>query len=77
MAELAVHPVSHALGRFARHTRIVLTSFAIVALIALSFAVGRATMGHTGSTTTLTHHANVAPGGQVIPQPVCHLRGPC
>jgi hypothetical protein len=66
-------------GRFANWTRIAVYALVIVALLALSFVLGRATMGHAGTTTTVIRPAtvqSVGPNTGVAPAP-CHLRGPC
>ncbi|HEY7007655.1 MAG TPA: hypothetical protein VH395_01870 [Jatrophihabitantaceae bacterium] len=59
--------------------RIVLVVLGVTALIALSFAVGRATMGSTGHASNdvrpIVVHPVVTPASQGAV--VCHLRGPC
>ncbi len=67
--------------RFASWTRIVAVTFAVLALLALSFVLGRVTTGHTGhsTTTTIVRPVVVAPvvpsvGNQTI---VCHPQLPC
>jgi hypothetical protein len=79
MVNIAASPRGISAGRFANWTRIALYALVIVALLALSFLLGRATMGHAGTTTTVIRPATVQ---SVVPpvsagQPPCHLRGPC
>jgi hypothetical protein len=60
-------------------TRIVLVALAVAALIALSFVLGRATMGHSGHALNDVRpavvHPVVAPGDRA--PVVCHIRGAC
>jgi hypothetical protein len=65
--------------RFTNWTRIALYALVIVALLALSFVLGGATMGKAGTTTTIIRPAtvqSVGPHTGAVPAP-CHLRGPC
>jgi hypothetical protein len=82
MTDFAVQPNSLVSRRFASWTRYVAVIFAATALLALSFALGRVTIGHTGHSTTVVPPAVVQPVAPVSPAggplPVgCHLRGPC
>ena len=79
MADIAASPRGITSRRFANWTRIALYALVIVALLALSFVLGRATMGHAGTTTTVIRPAtvqSVVPHTGVVQAP-CHLRGPC
>jgi hypothetical protein len=64
---------------FTASIRIVLIVLGVAALIALSFALGRATMGSGGHASNDVRpavvHPVVAPASQGVV--VCHLRGPC
>lgn len=64
---------------FANWVRIVGVVFAVVALLALSFALGRVTMGHTGHSTTIVRPlvTPVNAPASIHAGSVCHLRGPC
>ena len=48
MTNLAWPPLETGSGRFARWIRIAWVSFAVLVLMALSFTLGRATIGHAG-----------------------------
>jgi hypothetical protein len=77
MTDIALHPFKIVLGRTTRWVRIVLVSFAVLALTVLSFVVGRATMGHAATTTVrpvIVQH--VDPPAGVAPAS-CRVHLPC
>jgi hypothetical protein len=79
MTEISVRPVEMRDGHFPKWTRIVVVTLALAALIALSFGLGRVTMGHAGHSPSVVGPAVVqpvnAPAGHAPAQ--CHLHGPC
>jgi hypothetical protein len=79
MTDIALQPLAVSPGRFAKWTRIVAVTFAVIALLALSFALGRVTMEHTGHSTTILRPTVVQPVNTPAAHlaPVCHLHGPC
>jgi hypothetical protein len=79
MTDISTHPLELAPRRFASWVRIVGVIVAVVALLALSFALGRATMSHVEHTTTIVRPVVVTPANPSAanPLPVCHLHGPC
>jgi hypothetical protein len=52
MNDIAVPQLGIVRHRFGAWARIAVLAFAFLALAALSFALGRVTMGHTGASTT-------------------------
>ncbi|MDT4912505.1 MAG: hypothetical protein QOC66_1633 [Pseudonocardiales bacterium] len=71
MTNVAVEPIQVSTARLAQWLRIVLIALAAVALVAVAFAVGRATTGHTSGSTTTVYQPASGPG------PVCHPHGAC
>lgn len=63
--------------RLARWVQVSVVILGLVALAALSFAIGRATMGHDGTTSTVVRPAVVQPVAHPYPQPICRGVGPC
>jgi hypothetical protein len=80
MIDISTHPLELTARRFGNSVRIVAATFAVLALLALSFVLGRVTMGNAGHSSTIRPvvviPANPAAGGSHT-LPVCHLRGPC
>jgi len=58
-----IESVTIASNRFANWSRVLLVAIAAIALVTLSFVVGRATMGHTSSAKTGVTATNVQPAG--------------
>jgi hypothetical protein len=89
MTDIAMQPLEVAPHRW-NTVRLAIVAFAVAALIAASFAIGRVTStSQSSSTTSSTTNSGTsvsvpadAPGlhgAQQIQQPalVCHLHGPC
>lgn len=56
-----IESVTIAPNRFTNWSRVLLVALAAIALVTLSFVVGRATMGHTSSAKTGVTATNVQP----------------
>ena len=63
MSNLAWPPIRTDARRLAKWTRIRWLGLAVMALMALSFAVGRATVDHTGPLTPSSNQSAVQPAG--------------
>ena len=63
MANFASPSIDTIARRFANWTRIVGVSLAVVALMALSFTLGRTTIGHARPTATVVQPAEPPTGG--------------
>jgi hypothetical protein len=61
MANLALQPLDHGVRRLTKWTRALAIVIVVLALMALSFALGRATIGDAGSPKPAAPHATVQP----------------
>jgi hypothetical protein len=78
MTNIALASLGFTSRRLANWIRIVAIAFTFGALLALSFVLGRTTMGDSGHSTPDVRPAIVAPANPPSVQaPVCQLRGPC
>jgi hypothetical protein len=79
MTDIAGQPLALTSTRFARWTRIVAVTFGVLVLVALSFTLGRVTMGDTGHAPAPDRPAVMQPAGQGGGEAatVCQPRRPC
>jgi len=75
MTNIAVESIQVSTARLAQWLRIVLIGLAAVALIAVAFAVGRATTDHTAGSPSTVQPTVYQPA--VAPGPGCHPHAPC
>jgi hypothetical protein len=79
MTDIAGRPLALSNHRLGRWTRIVAVTFGVLVLIALSFALGRVTMGDTGHAPAPDRPAVVQPAGPAggDAATVCQPHRPC
>ncbi|MDX6257262.1 MAG: hypothetical protein QOJ11_3596 [Frankiales bacterium] len=79
MSETPIDLLEHTAGRTASWTRDTVVTFTAVVILALSFTLGRASIGHSGHSSRIIRPAAVQPFTPVVHNllSVCRPHVPC